>query len=449
MGLGKTYSTSYLADSNNNTGAEGQVLISTATGINWSDGADIIDGPYLPLAGGTIDGTLIIDTDTGAQPFYVTRNGGLDQALKIYVDDAAAIFESIQDETASGYGSFIFNMDAGVTQPFYDIRKNNSTILRVDGSGNVGIGTTSPSRKLSVEGSSSSIIADFKYSAAGYSSIDLSNNVSFARLSSVNSDLLLSPAGTERMRITSGGNVGIGTTLPFEKLDVVGKIYAQDRVISANVSLPNENLLPEASIKFAGQNDIYNNSTKTVISPYEARWVNDNTGGTTIRATTATLVSGEVYTVSIYYKDLIGSIYMDLGDTSITGSYSSATGTSAIPTSGRIYGYAVRNANNYEFIDINLSQAGSVTLLNIKLEQGKVVTEFIATPETQAIPQTITTNNLRATGSIQMGADDTTATADKVGTQRYRISGNNSYVDMCMQTGAATYEWVNIVQNNW
>ena len=47
-------------------------------------------------------------------------------------------------------------------------------------------------------------------------------------------------------------------------------------------------------------------------------------------------------------------------------------------------------------------------------------------------------------------ADDTaTASADKVGTQRYREDSNNSYVDMCMKTGASTYEWVNIVQNNW
>ena len=41
------------------------------------------------------------------------------------------------------------------------------------------------------------------------------------------------------------------------------------------------------------------------------------------------------------------------------------------------------------------------------------------------------------------------ASAANVGTIRYRTSGNNSYVDMCMQTGASTYEWVNIVQNNW
>ncbi len=99
---------------------------------------------------------------------------------------------------------------------------NSSEKMRVTSAGNVGIGTTSPARKLSVENSSSSIIADFKYSAAAYSSIDLSNNVSFARLSSVNSDLLLSPAGVEKMRVTSSGNVGIGTSTPNAKLDIQG-----------------------------------------------------------------------------------------------------------------------------------------------------------------------------------------------------------------------------------
>jgi hypothetical protein len=132
-----------LLDGDGNSGVLNQVLVSTGTGVDWVDGSGsgIIGGPYLPLAGGTVDGTLIIDTDTGSQPFYITRNGGLDQALKIYVDDAAAVFESIQDETANDYGSFIFNMDAGVTEPFYDIRKNNSTLMRVRGNGNVGIGT--------------------------------------------------------------------------------------------------------------------------------------------------------------------------------------------------------------------------------------------------------------------------------------------------------------------
>ena len=56
---------------------------------------------------------------------------------------------------------------------------------------------------------------------------------------------------------------------------------------------------------------------------------------------------------------------------------------------------------------------------------------------------------LDVNGGIRMADDSSSASADNVGTLRYRTSGNNSYVDMCMQTGASTYAWVNIVQNNW
>ena len=56
---------------------------------------------------------------------------------------------------------------------------------------------------------------------------------------------------------------------------------------------------------------------------------------------------------------------------------------------------------------------------------------------------------LQVAGGIQMADDTDTASAAKVGTLKYRVSGNNSYVDMCMQTGATTYAWINIVQNNW
>ena len=58
-------------------------------------------------------------------------------------------------------------------------------------------------------------------------------------------------------------------------------------------------------------------------------------------------------------------------------------------------------------------------------------------------------SKLQVAGGIQMADDTDTASAAKVGTLKYRVSGNNSYVDMCMQTGATTYAWINIVQNNW
>jgi hypothetical protein len=59
------------------------------------------------------------------------------------------------------------------------------------------------------------------------------------------------------------------------------------------------------------------------------------------------------------------------------------------------------------------------------------------------------TGSLSITGSLQVGDNSAAASISNVGSLRYRTSGNNSYVDMSMQTGASTYEWVNIVQNNW
>jgi len=56
---------------------------------------------------------------------------------------------------------------------------------------------------------------------------------------------------------------------------------------------------------------------------------------------------------------------------------------------------------------------------------------------------------LDVNGGVRMADDTSAASSTNVGTLRYRTSGNNSYVDMVMQTGASTYAWVNIVQNSW
>ena len=57
--------------------------------------------------------------------------------------------------------------------------------------------------------------------------------------------------------------------------------------------------------------------------------------------------------------------------------------------------------------------------------------------------------NIKASGSVQVGPDPSAVSAANVGAIRYRTFGNNSYMDMVMQTGASTYAWVNVVQNNW
>lgn len=53
------------------------------------------------------------------------------------------------------------------------------------------------------------------------------------------------------------------------------------------------------------------------------------------------------------------------------------------------------------------------------------------------------------TSSVQVGDNTAVASASNVGAIRYRSDANNSYADMCMLTGVATYSWVNIVTNTF
>jgi len=110
--------------------------------------------------------------------------------------------------------------------------------MTIDGIGNVGIGTTNPdaypfSAKLSVAGNISvtgtkigwGITDAFTLNGIDTAHYGLSSNFNLVQLSGYGG-VVFATTGTERMRITGGGNVGIGTTNPSEKLTVNGNIYA-------------------------------------------------------------------------------------------------------------------------------------------------------------------------------------------------------------------------------
>jgi selenophosphate synthase len=109
---------------------------------------------------------------------------------------------------------------------------------------------------------------------------------------------------------------------------------------------------------------------------------------------------------------------------------------------------------HYSYNDASSTvEIGGVTnnVLNdcISIARDATRTITINTSENVGIGTASPNAKLQVAGGVQMADDTDTASAAKAGTLRYRTSGNNSYVDMCMQTGASTYAWVNIVTNNW
>jgi hypothetical protein len=85
-------------------------------------------------------------------------------------------------------------------------------ILRILGNGNVGIGTSSPTHNLEIANASGSVYqklnADFGIAYIGMETFD----DSFRFVTAQSTPIQFYTNNTERMRITSGGMVGIGTT---------------------------------------------------------------------------------------------------------------------------------------------------------------------------------------------------------------------------------------------
>jgi len=145
-----------------------------------------------------------------------------------------------------GTSNYIFGTTGSANDTYFNtpLGKNMhfqvaaSTKMYIDSAGNVGIGTTGPAYALDVAGSTGFVAARFKSSysakamigtdnsASWFGNDDGSNGLSNAMYFSSANYFALKTNNSERVRIDSAGNVGIGTTGPSYKLDVNGTLNA-------------------------------------------------------------------------------------------------------------------------------------------------------------------------------------------------------------------------------
>ena len=201
MGTGKTYSTRYLADSNNNTGAAGQVLISTATGIDWSDGSDIIGGPYLPLSAGVnfpLTGALY-----GGDAFF---SGYIKFGGYSYIGEDLTETDSLTIASDNTESIFFAH--------HYSATSTYTTTMEISASGELKMPMAADGNKLTVQ-----------------SSLTPFNNIIEIGQNGSDGYLDVSAAGGNIVTHLSGytgyasyflSNVGIGNTTVGAKLDVSG-----------------------------------------------------------------------------------------------------------------------------------------------------------------------------------------------------------------------------------
>jgi hypothetical protein len=135
----------------------------------------------------------------------------------------AVRFQRTSSTATSGYisalsGEFRVSVVDALPLTFFT---TNTERMRIDSSGNVGIGTTSPGSLLQLNKASGA--ADLRFSVAGTLYANMYASSSDVNILSITAlPLILGTNNTERMRITSAGDVGIGTSSPSQKLHVVG-----------------------------------------------------------------------------------------------------------------------------------------------------------------------------------------------------------------------------------
>ncbi|MFA6198757.1 MAG: hypothetical protein WC734_06450, partial [Patescibacteria group bacterium] len=198
VGIGTTSPNQKLSIYNN--AADSAIEFSSASGANykWTMGLDYTDGSFR-IASSSALGTN--------DRFVINGNGNVgigttDPGAKLEVVGGIKTSFSPANATPSLYGdnSFIIGIDQNNNNAggdYFSIINGagDREMVRVQGNGNVGIGTTSPLARLSIQGDGTNPIFG-----------------------------LADGTGASKVTVLNNGNVGIGTTTPGQKLEVNGSI---------------------------------------------------------------------------------------------------------------------------------------------------------------------------------------------------------------------------------
>ena len=154
-------------------------------------------------------------------------------------DNSSSFATHIQQNSTTGDGLYIYSNTSSSTRMLFQAI-GNSGGMYVKGNGDVGVGITTPNDKMHVMSGGNGTRVRIENSSNGWAGIDVKNTLGEMFIG-VQGPFDPVPGefhifdnynGGQRMVIDAIGYVGIGTPNPMEKLDVSGKVQANDFVYS-------------------------------------------------------------------------------------------------------------------------------------------------------------------------------------------------------------------------
>ena len=212
--------------------------------INLASGATITDFTSTGIDDNATSTAITIDSSENvgigtSSPSVKLHVKKLDEALRLQSDTVdSALYQTLYNSAGTRR---MYQGYAGASTSNYTLNNeengaiilatNNAERMRIDSSGNVGIGTSSPNEELSTLGNvnignndSSNPLSYLRFGATQYGVADIrptdegAHKVGLDFYTDGTGDVTINP--TFAMRISSSGNVGIGTSSPDSKLRV-------------------------------------------------------------------------------------------------------------------------------------------------------------------------------------------------------------------------------------
>lgn len=239
-------------------------ILRTFRNVSRGESADVaIDGSPAFVFGVRADGNVGIGTMFPSRKLTVYDNTTTGRPVKVLQENAGSTFPAVEVVSAGTSVMDLGNWDNSgtkwVLRTFRNVTRGDTEnivgtgapeqILGVRADGRVGVGTTVPSRKLSVYDNSAEVLL-FKVLqqnaasltpaaevvSAGSSALDVANwdqsaskwiFRAYSNASRAEEDVV-SAAGVPALAlgVRADGNVGIGTTSPSQKLEVAGTVYS-------------------------------------------------------------------------------------------------------------------------------------------------------------------------------------------------------------------------------